>query len=219
MALIIKASFKITDKFRDLIKRQKYEEYVLLILNRSRIIMGDKRFERKKDQSHGECDYEDDYGNKYDAKLLIHETQGRLLGERKNEIEKYLNDIQKEEEVFYNYIAEENLDNIHDIRLSQVMYERLLSLNSDENAVFFMPFPMVSDFEVSYTMSGTMDYIDVSFTELEDDKLVKEREIYFIYPSMDGKWVLRDKQHNREFIEMPELDAIIKVNTCEVIFD
>ena len=216
MASEFQTNSLISDNYRDLLKYQKYEDYVGLVLNRSKKILAGKHFEKVKEQSKGECDFLDEKNAKYDAKLLIDEKRGRLLGERKNDFGKFIEDIQKEEEQFYNLAKQDKLENIEDTRLYQVMKDRLLSLERDENVVFFSPIPMGIDLENSFTMYATMDNIDVVFEKIEDDDLVKERDVYFIYPSLDGKWVLRDKNHNREFIEVPELDEIIQIQSYAV---
>ncbi len=216
MAFEFQTNYLISDDFREFLKYRKYEEYVGIILNRSKVILAGKHFEKVKEQSNGECDFIDEKGAKYDAKLLIDKKQGKLLGDRKNKFEKWIEDIQKEEARFFNLAEQDNLEEIPEIRLYKVMKDRLLSLKKDENVIFFMPFPMVMDFEGSYTMYGTMDYIDVVYSEFENDELVNERAVYFIYPSMDGKWVLRDKHNYREFIEVPELDTIIKIQSSLV---
>lgn len=203
----------ISDSFRDLLKRQKYEEYVFLIICQSKTVFSDISFDKVTSQSNGECDYIDSNGKKYDAKLLIDKKQGELLGNKRIEFEKWIDDLQKEEAEFYQIALEDNLDHITEVRLYHIMKSRLTALEADENAIFFLPFPMFAEFEDSCTTLATTDYIDYVYKQLEEEKEIAAREIYFIYPSLDGKWVLRNADGIREYFTVPELDSFIVIRS------
>ena len=83
----------LSENFRDLIKRSSYENYVLLVINRSDRIFNGLTFTKNESQAHGECDYVDSNGEKYDAKLLLDKERGSLIGEEKNNIVLWIEDI------------------------------------------------------------------------------------------------------------------------------
>ena len=52
--IIFRKQITITDAFRDLFKRQRYEDYVLMIINKSERLFKDKRYTKIQRQSNGE---------------------------------------------------------------------------------------------------------------------------------------------------------------------
>lgn len=80
----------IDKSFRDLIKSGTYEKYVFTIINRSEKLFAGQHFTYNVAQSHGECDFVDDQGQKYDTKLVFNKKQGQLIGDPKNQIQDWL---------------------------------------------------------------------------------------------------------------------------------
>lgn len=211
MAISFLTQVSFTDAFRELIKTQKYEEYVYVIISRSETIFNGKKFTHIRNQSDGEADFLDQEGNKYEAKLLFDKKQGRLLGEQKNKIDKWFESLQEEvSEYSESVILNRNTELIKDTRLYSILVERLSSIKEDENAIFFIPFPIVNDVRGSIFLQSTTDYIQAAYNKVVEERMIGDRKIYFIYPSMEPSvYVLRNGDYHREYIECIELDPLI----------
>ena len=94
------------------------------------------------------------------------------------------------------------------------MKERMASVEADENAIFFIPFPIVDEYKGSIFLQHTTDFLQAVYQQLVDDYLVGNRLVFFIYPSGDPhEYVLRDADGRREYITCDELDDFIKYET------
>ena len=90
------------------------------------------------------------------------------------------------------------------------MDERLSSLEDDEHAVFFFPYPIVLDCKEFEFMLFTSDFLDAIFRELMRSQKIGSRSIYVIYPALDGDIVLRCLNDNRrEFLHYDGFDEFI----------
>lgn len=208
---------KYTEAFRDLFKRQQYENYVLTIINRSNIIFRDLQFEPVPKQSDGQCDFIDNHGIKYDAKLLFDDRQGKLLGESKNDFRQWLEDMQNEKIEFGESINRRDLTYVENTRLYRIMKKRIADLNEDENGIMFIPFPIVNDFKGSVFLQLATDFLQATFDRLKDQGFVGKRRIFFIYPSSNShEYVLRNENRIREYIICPELKDFISFSTAAV---
>ncbi len=204
----------ITDKFRDLFKRQKYEEFIFLILRRSRYLFDGNLFIKIEEQSQGECDFLYDNKIKYESKLLISKKQGFLVGDRKNSIVNWLNAMLQERSEFGECIKKRDLSGLKHTCLYSIMKERIEDVREDENAILFLPFPIVEDSIHNTFLQFATDFLQACYDTLEEDGLIGDRKVYFIYPSMEnGYFVLRDSNYHREYISVPELDDIIVYET------
>ena len=85
-----------SEMFRRIIKNGNYEKYVMEIMNKSKTIFNNIHVSPNKEQSHGESDFVDQDGNKYEAKLIIDKKQGEIIGQSKNDIDDWINDMIKE---------------------------------------------------------------------------------------------------------------------------
>jgi len=165
---------KHTDAFRDLFKRQKYEEYILTIINRSDRIFRDLNFEPVSEQSDGQCDFVDNHGVKYDAKLLFDKEQGQLIGDPKNVFQEWLEKMLDEKTEFGESINRRDLTYVENTKLYRIMKERIESLNNDENGILFIPFPIVDDFRGSI-LQLTTDFLQATFDRLKDQGFIDYR--------------------------------------------
>ena len=200
----------ISDRFRDLFKRQKYEEYVFTIISRSKRIFKDVKFYKIESQSAGEPDYLDQFGNKYDAKLLFNTEQGRLIGEKKNDLKEWVYSMIEECSQFGELINKRNQNLIVGTELYKIMRNMVYSLTPDENGIFFIPYPVSLDVSSSIFLQFATDYLQAVYNRLEEEKIIGEHKIFFIYPSMEESvYVLRDNDFHREYISVPELDSFI----------
>ena len=204
----------IDKSFRKLIQSQNYEKYVFAIIGKSDVLFQGIRFEYIENQSHGECDYIDNYGRHYDAKLLFDKQQGFLIGDPKNEFNDWLQVMLNEKTEFGRCIKQRDLSFISETRLYAVMKERMTSVKLEENVIFFIPFPIVDEYKGSRFLLGTTDFLQAVYQELVDEGLIGNRKIYVIYPSGDPhEYVLRDENRTREYIKCAELEDFITFET------
>ena len=204
----------IDESFRSLIQSQNYEMYVFDIINKSDVIFRKLQFKHIEVQSHGESDFVDNQGQFYDAKLLFDNKQGSLIGEPKNDINKWLQVMVDEKTEFGKCIEKRDLSFLPNTRLYKVMKEKLESVKSNEHAIFFIPFPIVDEYKGSVFLQFTTDFLQAVYQRLADDGLIGDRKLYFIYPSGDAhEYVLRDDNRSREYIKCEELDDFITVDT------
>lgn len=208
---------KHSDAFRDLFKRQEYEKYILTIINRSDKIFRGLSFESVPEQSAGQCDFIDNHGAKYDAKLLFDKEQGQLIGDPKNDVQQWIEAMQDEKTEFGESIRRRDLTFVDNTRLFGIMKKRVESLKNDENGIMFIPFPIVDDFKGSIFLQLATDFLQATFDRLKDQNCVGTRRIYFIYPSSNPhEYVLRNENRIREYIICPELKDFISFSTVAV---
>ena len=208
----------IDNTFRDLIKAQNYEKYVLEIINRSQSIFNERHFTHISSQSHGECDFEDDQERKYDAKLILDKNQGQLIGDTKNNLRDWLSAMLEEKTEFGESIKRRDISFVANTKLYRIMKERIGSVKADESAILFIPFPIVDDNQGSFFLRLNTDFLQAVYDKMVEDKVVNCQAVYFIYPSMEPHvYVLRDSERNREFIRCDELKDFITYNTRVVV--
>lgn len=90
--------------------------------------------------------------------------------------------------------------------------------NIDENIIFFIPYPIVMDFE-HFPFVGAQDILKKIYRELEIVHNFTDRNIFAIYISFDNKAVLRNlKTDRREYIPCPELNKYVNytIEHCPV---
>lgn len=206
-----------SDAFRDLIKAHNYEKYILSIINKSTIIFNGNSFELIEEQSNGESDFVDNYGRKYDAKLLFDKKQGQLIGDSKNSIQQWIEVMVKEKIEFGESINRRDLTYVEKTKLYRIMQERVASLKENENGILFIPFPIVEDVNGGVFFQLATDFLQATYDRLREHGNIGKRRIYFIYPSMSPhKYVLRNENRIREFIVCPELKDIISFETVPI---
>ena len=210
---------EVTDAFRDILKRQQYEKFVLKILNRSKKLIKNLPLNHIEKQSDGECDFEDSLGLKYDVKLLLDENQGALIGERKNDLIKWFESMRNEVCEFGDSIKRRDLSYVTSTKLYRVMKKLILSIKEDKIAILFSPYPIVDDIGDSIFQQFATDFLKAIFKQLSADGDINCKGVYYLYPSMEnGVFVLRDAESNeREYIEAPELSAYINYLTVPVL--
>lgn len=199
------------NSFRDLLKGQRYEKVVLSILNRSTTFIDNKPLRRVEQQSHGECDFIDQAGAKYDVKLVLTKKQGALLGEKKNSPTCWFKAMLDESAEFSHCMQEENPKSVEETMLYSVMRERIHDINPDEIAILFIPFPIVDDVKGATFLAFATDFLQVVYNKLKENNLVKCNGVYFLYPGTNSStMVLRNGDTNiREYIDSNELSEYI----------
>lgn len=214
MNIIQRTVMSYADGFRDILKKQQYEKLVLAVLNRSHIIPNIP-LEYNEEQAHGECDFIDSIGTKYEVKLLLDSKQGGLIGERKNDIIEWIDNMIEECSEFANCIIQRDLSIITDTKLYKIMRERLQSIEKDEVAILFIPFPIVQDFSESVFMQFTTDYLQAIYEKLKTENAFSCGNVFFLYPcSEKEKIVLRNANtREREYITAPEIVEYISFDS------
>ena len=214
---MILVSYKATinDAFRDLFKNQKYEQYVFMIISRSKVIFKGLEFRKIETQHNNEPDFMDQFGCKYDAKLLFNTEQGRIIGDRKYNIKDWFDIAMEECSSYGELVNERDYSGIVETELYKITKEKVESLEPDENGLFFIPYPVSLDVRGSIFLGLTTDYLQAIYNKLVEDEIIGDRKIFFIYPSSEeGEYVLRDTNFQREYIAVPELDSFIVYETA-----
>ena len=205
----------VSEALRDLVHRQHYEDYVFEIISNSKIIFKNCRFERVNEQSHGECDFigvnckDKNKKKKYEVKLLFDKEIGALIGERKNNLTMGIERL-LEQRSEYGEILMQGVSDVSSTKLYQITKRRLSTVKNDENAIFFIPFPVVEyDKDDVYYQFAT-DFIQAIYKQLDKDGLTEGREIFFIYPAVeDDLYCIRDRNYHREYVPAPKLNDIV----------
>jgi len=218
MSINFKTMVTITDGFRDILKRQRYEELVLATINKSQSIIGNLPLSRVKEQADNEPDFLDAMGNKYDVKLLLNSKQGALIGERKNDLHQWICSMMEECGEFNACIKNRGITSVQNTQLYSTLKKRLSSVKEDEVAIMFCPYPIVNDFRNSVFMWFATDFLQAVINELEKEISTCPR-ILFMYPSMEKEiMVLRDgKTREREYIDSPEIAEYINYETVPIV--
>lgn len=200
--------------FRKLIQGGNYEDVILKMLNKSNKLFPNKPLIRIQDQSHGECDYIDSAGKKYDAKLLLNQNQGKLLGDPRNDwissACEWFKDSLVESGNYSNVLA--GLSRIEDTSLYSIIERILKNLAEDEVGILFIPFPIVFESRDEVEVHFGKDYIQAVLRALDNKYggIIENNRFLFIYPSSDnGLYVLRNCNHCREYIDAAPLDDYI----------
>lgn len=192
----------ITDEFRDILKNQKYEEFILKVLNSSRDFFPNKNFESVENQSAGEADYIDKSGEKYEVKLILDTEQGALIGDKKNSLEEWIRIVLDECSEFSECIEKRDVSMVCDMKLYKIIEKHVSKIKSDEIGILFAPFQIALDVRESVFTELCTDYLQAIYSNLDSAEKIKCKELYFIYPSMERDYVvLRNcKNRAREYI-------------------
>lgn len=211
MDIIFKNEVIIKEAFRDLLKRQKYEYIVSVTLNRSQKLICNLPLTAVEEQPNGECDYLDSKNRKYETKLLIDTKQGSLIGERKNNLNLWIQSMIQEASEFSESIRQRDLSSIENMKLYMIMQKALNAVKIDEVAVLFIPYPIVYDYPEFTLLQLTTDFLQAVYDKLVDKTKVLCKRVLFLYPSMEkGVVVLRDaNSREREYIKLPEMNEYI----------
>lgn len=203
----------ISDKFSNLINKNVYEPRLCNLMNKSSVIFPGQ-YQWVTEQSSGQCDFiEIETGTKFDAKLPFLPTHGKLIGSNNHDFKKWIELMQQEESEFGEDIVATRGKNTASLELYKIIEYRLESIEADEHAVFFFPYPIVLDSKELGIMHIASDYLDAIFKELKKQNKIGSRNIYVIYPAIDGEIVLRCLNNNkREFLRFSEFDEFITYN-------
>ena len=188
----IKEVAKFRDNFKDLINRsKKYERIIENLINESKIVFPNQ-YRYISEQYSNQCDFEDIVtGQKYDAKLLFAEKDGKLLGSRNGDYGEWCRSQMDQVCEFGDYIENRGQRKISDLTFYKIACERLQTVEPDEDVIFFIPYPIVLDGKGFHMFPFCGDLLSAVFNELRRNEIVGDRKVYVIYPCVERAIVLR----------------------------
>lgn len=185
-------------------------------MNLSKIVFP-SRYASNTVQACGESDFYDVSNHeKFEAKLPFDKTEGRLICNKNSALDKWLEFMMNEESEFGDkIIVNRGKYKIENLQLYKTLEKRLNTVKEDENAVILFPCPITLDYEpvegTLHMVGFTSDILSALFDKLEQNKIIGERKVYVIYPSMDKKIVLRYLNKNiREYLVFDKLNDIFE---------
>ena len=199
----------IHNDIKDLIKSGNYERIILDVMNASKIILP-SQYLHQDNQDNGECDFVDAVtGEKFDAKIPIDKRQGQMIGSRKGHVGALTTEFQNEALEFQYCFVGDQKKPITELNLFKKMKNNISKTKSDENVIFFIPYPIVIDFE-GFPLIGASDLLKKIYRELSASTDISGKHLYAIYISFDRKIVLRDlKTDKREYIQFPQMQCYV----------
>ena len=209
----------IHNEVKDIIKSGNYEKIILDLMNASKEIFP-SRYTHLDNQAHGECDFVDVVtGEKFDAKIPIDTRQGQMIGSRKGDVGALTTEFHNEALEFQNCFVGEQKKPITELNLFKKMKNNISKTKSDENVIFFIPYPIVFDFE-GFPLVGASDLLKKIYRELSATTDTSKKHLYVIYISFDRKMVLRNLETDkREYLQFPEMQHYVDYNIKHIEID
>lgn len=173
----------------DLFRAKCYEPYVLDILNKSETVFPGE-YNSVEKQYNGQPDYIEKGTQKvFDAKLPFLTKQMCLLTDGKKhepQIYQWLNELMQENSEIDLDAVRNGCFDISETKLYQIMMEKILSDNDNENIIFFFPFPIGHKLQGCF-MEAVSDNLDLIYEKLVEDERIRstisKRNIYVVSPS------------------------------------
>lgn len=209
----------IHNDIKDLIKSGNYEKIILDLMNASKTIFPG-HYIRLDSQAHGECDFIDAVtGEKFDAKIPINKRQGQMIGSRKGDVGALTTEFQNEALEFQHCFVGDQKKPIAELSLFKKMKNNISKTKVDENVIFFIPYPIVFDFE-GFPLVGASDLLKKIYIELSASTDISRKHLYTIYISFDRKMVLRNLETDkREYLQFPEMQHYVDYNIKHIEID
>lgn len=188
--------FVIKDNYKDIIKKEINEPIILEIMNKSSFIFPDQ-YEHINNQSNGESDYKavgkDEF---YDLKTIYETEICHLISNKK--LNEWLKKIQEESSQTFSAVMDEDgeeniLKKISQTTLYEEFKKRLNNIKSLEKCVLFLPFPLSVEIEGSLMplLSSSKYHLVVRSLEVYNPDIIKNKEVFIIYPNLENKVILR----------------------------
>ena len=213
----------ISEKYKELIKKESYEPIVLTIMNESKIIFPGS-YIHIIEQSNGESDYKNiDTDELFDVKVLFGSDICRSLSNGSMDWFSIISDITSE-----NFHAikdlkseEERLNKIYKSKICIEYVKRLKTIKQSEKCILFSPIPInmeLSKSIVSNIMSST-DHLIIKAIKKYNLEIIEHKEIYIIYPNLENKVIIRKLfdgsklVFNIEFLDMNIIDKYISTTS------
>ena len=202
----------IYNEVKDIIKSGNYEKIILDLMNASKEIFP-SRYTHLDNQAHGECDFVDVVtGEKFDAKIPIDKRQGQMIGSRKGDVGALTTEFHNEALEFQHCFVGDQKKPITELNLFKKMKNNISKTKSDENVIFFIPYPIVFDYE-GFPLVGASDLLKKIYRGLSATTDTSKKHLYAIYISFDRKMVLRDLETDkREYLQFPEMQHYVDYN-------
>jgi len=209
----------IHNEVKDIIKSGNYEKIILDLMNASKEIFP-SRYTHLDNQAHGECDFVDVVtGEKFDAKIPIDKRQGQMIGSRKGDVGALTTEFHNEALEFQYCFVGDQKKPITELNLFKKMKNNISKTKSDENVIFFIPYPIVFDFE-GFPLVGASDLLKKIYRGLSATTDTSKKHLYAIYISFDRKMVLRDLETDkREYLQFPEMQHYVDYNIKHIEID
>ena len=210
---------RIHNDIKDLIKSGNYEKIILDLMNSSKEIFP-SRYTHLDNQAHGECDFVDVVtGEKFDAKIPIDKRQGQMIGSLKGDVGTLTTEFQNEILEFQHCFVGDQKKPITELSLFKKMKNNISKTKVDENVIFFIPYPIVFDFE-GFPLVGASDLLKKIYRGLSATTDTSKKHLYAIYISFDRKMVLRDLETDkREYLQFPEMQHYVDYNIKHIEID
>jgi hypothetical protein len=204
---------------KDIIKSGNYEKIILDLMNASKEIFP-SRYTHLNNQAHGECDFVDVVtGEKFDAKIPIDKRQGQMIGSLKGDVGALTTEFHNEALEFQYCFVGDQKKPINELKLFKKIKNNIGKTQSDENVIFFIPYPIVVDFE-GFPLVGASDILKKIYTELSASMDISSKRLYAIYISFDRKMVLRNLETDkREYHQFPEMQHYVDYNIKHINID
>ena len=202
----------IHNDIKDLIKSGNYERIILDLMNASKMIFP-SQYIHQDIQANGECDFIDVVtGEKFDAKIPFDKRQGQIIGSRKGDVGALTSEFHNEALEFQYCFVGDQKKPIIELNLFKKMKKNISKTKSDENVIFFIPYPIVFDFE-GFPLIGVSDLLKKIYRELSASTDISGKHLYAIYISFDRKMVLRNLETDkREYLQFPEVQHYVDYN-------
>ena len=209
----------IHNDIKDLIKSGNYEKIILDLMNASKEIFPG-HYIHQDNQAHGECDFIDAVtGEKFDAKIPIDKRQGQMIGSRKGDVGTLTTELHDEALEFQYCFVGDQKKSIIELNLFKKMKNNISKTKFDENVIFFIPYPIVIDFE-GFPLIGATDLLKKIYSELSTCTDMSGKHLYAIYISFDRKMVLRNLETDkREYLQFPEMQHYADYNIKHIKID
>lgn len=189
--MIIRHEIIISEDLIKLFKKEVYEPIVFDIMNLSTVVFpGEYHF--NENQPCGECDYISlSSERKFDAKLPFEHEQIELLTSGKKHsplIKEWITVLQQEASDFSPIKLREDPNySVSTTKLYSIIENQLKKDKTDEDLVFFIPFPIVlySNEETldAKFLNSASNFLNHIYETLKSTNILKGRKIYVILPA------------------------------------
>ena len=209
-------SSKINIDTKKLIKSGNYESIIVKLMNQSSSVF-QGTYVHISTQSNGECDFIDvATKEKFDAKMPLNKRQGKMIGSKNGSVKFLATSLYTEAVEFARCMSQTTHKDVTGLELYKVMQQCVEKTKVDENVIFFIPYPIVLDFE-GFPLVGAKDLLKMFYLQLNKILDIKHKQLYAIYISFDKKIVLRNLGTDcREYLSCPEINRYVSYDVSTI---
>jgi hypothetical protein len=200
----------VSPNIRELIQARTYEKIICNLMNQSTRIFPNN-YTQVLNQSNNEPDFVDEFGNKYDVKLLFENQQCQLIAKGLTHLEDWIKSVLVEIDESSRILFNNKDADITDTLLYNEFLRCFKKIGSDEAAILFMPFPIVIESEQSVFMQFASNILTMTYNAICMNTNRVSIGAYIIYPSaLDRKIVLRKlDSYGTEYLPMGEFEKYV----------